>query len=199
MPAVAQLTRNQLIRKNTLVIDSNRVSRGVGDSVRELLKRLGHSIQGYYSSLESSSQYPYTLSNPLAVTYTDVVEQLIRIHLGKTLLEIAGLLNWDTGWNGYDALKPEPAIVRYAIHWFMHFFLEVASLEWVEPNITCGSDGEVVFEWWFNQRKLTIYVGEESIDYVQVWGTDVNAKITDGSIESINDYRPLWTWLMSRT
>jgi len=197
MPAIAQLTSSQLVRRNTLVIDDNRVSKGIGDSARELLKRLGHSVQGYHSSRESSLQYPSALSNPLQITYTNLTEQLIRDKLGKTFIEIAGLLKRNTGWNGYDASKPEPRTILYAAQWFMIFFLELAPSRWVEPNVTCGSDGEVVFEWVINQRKLTVYVIEESIDYVQVWGIDIDAKITDGSFKSVADYQRLWVWLTS--
>jgi len=55
----------------------------------------------------------------------------------------------------------------------------------------------VVFEWWYGEKKLTIYVGDQSADYVQVWGTDIHAKITDGDIETISDSRSLWIWLTS--
>jgi len=41
-----------------------------------------------------------------------------------------------------------------------------------------------------------VYVEEQSIEYVQVWGTDVDAKITDGAIESMSDSQEIWMWLI---
>jgi hypothetical protein len=105
------------------------------------------------------------------------------------------LLTREVGWNGYNAPRPEyKAIVRTA-QWLITFFQDVAYLKWVEPNVTSGPEGEVVFEWWHNHKKLTIYIEEQNIDYVQVWGTEVDAEITYGEIESLDDCCSLWMWL----
>ncbi len=85
---------------------------------------------------------------------------------------------------------------EHARSWITSLFQTVASLGWIKPNVTGGPEGGVVFEWWYGKRKLTVYIEEQSIEYVQVWGTDVDAKITDGSIESVSDSRKLWMWLI---
>ena len=115
--------------------------------------------------------------------------------MGKTLAQIAQLLTWDENWNGYAVPKSRSSAVLSAVQWAMNFFLEVEHLGWVEPSIAGGPDGGVMFEWWYGQKKLNIHVDEWSTEYMQVWGTDVDALITDGDIESVDDYQALWLWL----
>ncbi len=123
-------------------------------------------------------------------------ERFVRRSLGDTFNDLNRLRTWDVGWNGYDAPKPEHTAIEHAWSWITSLFQTVASLGWIKPNVTGGPDGGVVFEWWYGKRKLTVYVEEQSIEYVQVWGTEVDAKITDGDIESMADGRELWMWLI---
>ena len=116
----------------------------------------------------------------------------------ETLAQIDNLLTWSAGWNSYDSLSPNPDALVHAEHWIARLFLEVADLGrvWIKPNVIADANGDVVFEWWHGKKKLTVYIEDESAEYVQVWGTDVDAKITDGSIESMSDSRELWMWLI---
>ena len=124
---------------------------------------------------------------------------ILRKPLRDILIQVRNLLSLGENWNSYQALAPDPNAVAHAEIWIVSLFQTVMDmgLFWIKPSVTASSEGEVVFEWWYGKRKLTIYVGVQSIDYVQVWGTDINAKITDGDIESISDCRSLWVWLTS--
>ena len=197
MPEVAQPEKTQPAWSdyNTLVID-DRISRGISSPARELLEHLGHSARAYYDLSESLLKYPPAFTHhTLLIMDTNLFERLARRYLGDTLTEIYELLTWDTGWNGYNSPKPERNAVVHAGQWITDLFREVADLGWIKPNVTGGPDGGVVFEWWYGQRKLTIYVGEQNVEYLQVWGTDIDAKITDGDIESVSICRSLWMWL----
>ncbi|SRR6266567_3976133 len=194
MTVVAQPTHNY---HSSLVID-DRIARGMGSSANELLERLCISTQGYYGLSEALLNYPPFTHFTLAIIDTNLFERFTKKALGDTLGEIYSMLTWDVGWNGYNAPKPEHSAVVRAGQWITDLFREVADLGWMKPNVTGGPDGGVVFEWWSGERKLTIYVGEQSIEYVQVWGTDVNSEISGGDIESINDCRSLWMWLINR-
>ena len=171
----------------------DRLVRGMGISANEILEHRIRLIQMYYESSEVLLNYPPDSSlfvNP------SIFERFVRRSLGDTFNDLERLRTWDVGWNGYDAPKPEYTAIEHARSWITSLFQTVASLGWIKPNVTGGPEGGVVFEWLYGKRKLTVYVEEQSIEYVQVWGTDVDAKITDGAIESMSDSRELWMWLI---
>lgn len=170
--------------------------RAMGELAKNQSQRLSHSANEYYGSSETLLQYPPILSSSLLRMNTSLIERLVRKQLGDTLTDIINLLTWDAGWDSYDAPEPNPKAVVRATNWIINFFQRVADLGWNQPNVTAGSEGEVVFEWWYGVHKLTIYIGEQYTEFVQVWDTDPHAKITDGDIESSDDYRALWAWLM---
>ena len=171
----------------------DRLVRGMGISANEILEHLRRLTQMYYESSEVLLNYPPDSSlfvNP------SIFERFVRRSLGDTFNDLNLLRTWDVGWNGYDAPKPEHTAIEYARSWITSLFQTVASLGWIKPNVTGGPEGGVVFEWWYGKRKLTVYIEEQSIEYVQVWGTDVDAKITDGAIESMSDSQEIWMWLI---
>lgn len=114
-----------------------------------------------------------------------------------TLTQTHNLLAWRNGWNGYNSLAPNPDAVVRAENWIVQLFLEVADsgLTWIQPNVIADANGDVVFEWWYGKKKLTVYIGEESAEYIEVWGTDIHSEISDGDAEPISTCRSLWLWL----
>lgn len=116
-----------------------------------------------------------------------------------TLNKIHSLLALPDGWNGYDACAPQFEAVEYACRWISFFYKEVVSSgqKWLSPNVTASDEGEVVFEWWQGSKKLTVYVSNQSAEYLKVWGPDINANMEDGKADSSNTPGLLWKWLMS--
>ena len=96
-----------------------------------------------------------------------------QVSFNKTLAEVYNLSTWQGNWNGYDALAPQLDAILHAISWFNAFYQFVTILNWRSPNVTAGPQGEVVFEWWNDAKKLTIYVSDKSVEYIQVWGPDI--------------------------
>ncbi len=45
------------------------------------------------------------------------------------------------------------------------------------------------------RKKLTIYVGDGSAEYVQVWGADVDQDMAEGNADGRDARRRLWRWL----
>jgi hypothetical protein len=124
-------------------------------------------------------------------------DSLTKENFEDTLNQIRNLLKLDAGWNGYDSLAPNPDAVTHAEHWIVRLFREVADLGqvWIKPNVIADAEGEVVFEWWNGQKKLMVYIGDESAEYMQVWGTDIHSEISDGDAEPVSICRSLWPWL----
>jgi hypothetical protein len=63
------------------------------------------------------------------------------------------------------------------------------------PNRSNGSFGEDVIEWWHGDRKLTVYLDDDKIDYLKVWGPDVHSQMQEGELDSDERLRELWAWL----
>ena len=68
---------------------------------------------------------------------------------------------------------------------------------WHTPLFNINSDNEIVLEWWNQEKKLTIYVAEGVIDYIKVWGADMDNEMEDGSIDLEDDLTELWQWIAS--
>jgi hypothetical protein len=70
--------------------------------------------------------------------------------------------------------------------------------KWPKPHITKSPMGDIVLEWWAGTRKLTVYVAEQSLGYVKVWGSDIDSEMTDGDIAGGGELANLLTWLSYR-
>lgn len=68
---------------------------------------------------------------------------------------------------------------------------------WYAPLLNINFENEIILEWWNQSKKITIYVSEESIDYIKVWGADMDNEMEDGSISLEDDLTYLWQWIAS--
>lgn len=187
MPQVATQTQNA----NKELVAYDIISTGISITSKNLSESLESSIKEFLTFVEFK---PYR-SSPLAMSAVSILRKPLR----ETLTKIHNLLSLGANWNSYDALPPDPNAVAHAERWIMSLFqmVEDLRLPWIKPSVSASPEGEVVFEWRYGRKKLTIYVGDQNIDYVQVWGTDIHSKITDGDIESVSDCQLLWMWLIS--
>ena len=69
-------------------------------------------------------------------------------------------------------------------------------LWWNLPLVNVGFDSEVLLEWWNKDRKLDFEILGSNIDYIKVWGADIDNEMEDGSI-TINESEliSLWKWI----
>jgi hypothetical protein len=95
--------------------------------------------------------------------------------------QIRSLLAWGENWDGAGAVAVSGAAVARAIALVSETFVTAYSV-WSNPNVTASPYGEVVLEWWNNEKKLTIYVSNNQSDYVKVWGADIDKEMDDGTI-----------------
>jgi hypothetical protein len=187
MPQLA--TRLESTNEKSVVCDM--ISNGISTTSENLSESFIRSIKKFFSRSEAIQHH-----SPALVGDTTGI---LRKPLRETLSKIHSLLSWGENRNSYRTLAPDPIAIAHAESWIVSLFQTVEDLGqiWIKPSVTASPEGEVLFEWWHGVKKLTIYVGNQNIDYVQVWGTDIHAKITDGEIESISDCRSLWMWLIS--
>lgn len=61
-------------------------------------------------------------------------------------------------------------------------------------NKTAG--GDYLYEWWYGERKLTLYRGDRLVGYVKVWGARVDSEMEDGVCKEVGELVELWKWLL---
>jgi hypothetical protein len=65
---------------------------------------------------------------------------------------------------------------------------------WTEPLVNFA-DSEIVFEWWHIEKKITIYFTEMAIEFIKVWGADMDNEMEEGVAETLEQTEALWKWL----
>lgn len=117
--------------------------------------------------------------------------------LSETERDVCDLLWWPEGWDGYDAPKPNAASIRHAHPWVRDLYRDVRAELWIKPHVSADEEGNVAFEWWKGQKKLTVYVSPGAVEYVKVERANSSLEMKDGSIEAPGDRLTLWNWLRS--
>lgn len=86
---------------------------------------------------------------------------------------------------------------KYTIEWLNQLRRVVATngMWWCEPLINLGINSEIVFEWWNENKKLTVYILGNSAKYIKVWGADIDNEMEDGLATSPTEITDLWKWL----
>ncbi len=167
------------VKDNRYTLMSVDMIQSVNSTNKEFSKNMRKSYQLFRSSSIASESFAKE-------SLKDVFTKLDNLLMGSSK-------------DGYNLPAPEHFVVTYAKNWIKKLFLEVDKLGllWVNPHIATNADGEVVFEWWYGTRKLTIYIEDECAEYIQVWGNDMNSAISDGDANTSMICRSLWIWLLS--
>lgn len=98
-------------------------------------------------------------------------------------------------WDGCGSAKPIDAACSRAsaeVAGFIDAAFE-ENLGWQHPHVGSNEIGEVSFEWWRGEKKLTIYIGPEDMHYVCSWGVDINNTMDAGVLAS-EGFIQKWRW-----
>lgn len=63
------------------------------------------------------------------------------------------------------------------------------------PLISYSAHNEIIFEWWNKDRRLTLYIDDTEITFVESWGSNIVDDMTDGVIATAEDLNDAWRWL----
>jgi hypothetical protein len=109
---------------------------------------------------------------------------------------ITALLGWGDNWDGRGTQAPDPAAVAEARRWIASFEFQLGlhGREARKPHVSASVDRDVVLEWWHGSRKLTVYVSATSVEYVRVWGPDMEHEMDDGAL-TMSRAVEWWLWL----
>lgn len=108
-----------------------------------------------------------------------------------------GLKNRGWNWDERGSAAGSPlAIDRAVVLLDAHVFqvLGARNLAWNEPHVSLNEDGDVVFEWWNGEKKLTLYVGEKVTEYLSSWGPDIDQQMYAGELNG--NLLQLWQWFL---
>ena len=100
-------------------------------------------------------------------------------------------------WDEYGSKKPIEFALNRAKIVVKNFFDAVVNAEytWFNPFISSDEYGYITVEWYRDERELHLLVKKDKTEYLQVWGIDIDAEMTDG-IFSAENYLNLWKWLL---
>lgn len=129
-----------------------------------------------------------------------------RVSVSENLAEVAvfparqalkALANFPANWDGFGSDAPSGEAVGNALELVVELYRQSTvclHAQWVNPHVSASESGEVVFEWWRRDRKLTIYVAADRADFVRVGGPNIDADMFDGVLEG-SQFVGLWLWL----
>lgn len=66
---------------------------------------------------------------------------------------------------------------------------------WEKPLVNSNDEGEIVLEWWQDTRKITVYIGENEVVFLKIWGPNIENEMQDGVLTNAETVSALWNWL----
>jgi hypothetical protein len=152
-------------------------------------------------SIRNPDNYEYYFPQGATTCETVLPETIISFEtvsdeVWVTRQNIEKLNQLSENWNGNFVSAPDRKAITKAKSWVSVFFESINSTRWLTPNITADENGEVVFEWWSNKQKLTIYIGQANPYFIKVSGPDIQNEMEDGEIHSSLDFKEVWDWLV---
>jgi hypothetical protein len=118
--------------------------------------------------------------------------------ISELLEKVEALRTWGKDWEEEEVSPPSDATLQRARQWLKEMYRDVASdrRAWLEPMITASEEGEVAFEWWCSDRKLTVYISETGVTVTKLTGLHPPFQIEDESANTRPRRRKLWSWLL---
>ncbi len=103
----------------------------------------------------------------------------------------------EDNWDGYDSKKPTKLTLVRAENLIGELFNSIISggHPWHAPFISSDEDGFITAAWYEDERELHILISEDGVEYLQVWGTNIDTEMYEDYL-SRDDYLILWKWLL---
>ena len=143
-----------------------------------------------------SYRRPSHLAEPKNDPMRHISASVSPILLHSTRQALNRLAELTEDWDGYGSSAPIPGAVPNAYSSLDNIYAQILEslFPWKQPYVSSNENGEVVFEWWSGQRKLTLYIGERRLEYIKVWGPSITTQMADGVL-TLGEFYTLWNWL----
>ena len=137
---------------------------------------------GYFTDTNHSVD-----SAPLSETHSSLINgnKLISIWEFRSKSSLLSLKK-DHSNEGEDKTLIESDIVIVLAEGLINLiaYNPILSNSLSDPFITAESENEICMEWWNKDRKLTIFIEEDSLSYLKSWGPDINTEMQDDLLTS---------------
>lgn len=106
----------------------------------------------------------------------------------------------EANWDSRGSPPPSDVAILAAREWLPALYRAATrtAWPWTAPHITPSDAGEVVFEWWKGQRKITLYFGDSVVEFIKVWGPNIGTQMDSGELLTSEAFGGLWNWLGAR-
>jgi hypothetical protein len=100
-------------------------------------------------------------------------------------------------WDSRGSSPPAADAISAARKWLRPLRAAATSSgsPWRAPHISASDAGEIAFEWWRGERKITVYFSGRAPEYLKVWGPHIFDQMESGEILSSEFFGTLWLWL----
>ena len=150
-------------------------------------------VSGDFQLRWSEAEFSSTTSNlgnlHKNAVWTEILEQLDT------------LVRWREEWaedeNQHEPEKPSELALSNAKKVVKELLSAVLSegKEVLAPFISYDQDGYITFEWRNRKHELYLEITEDKIQYVTVWGINIDSEM-DAGVPSKDNYLMLWEWLL---
>ena len=132
----------------------------------------------------------------LSKRWLRVAEQESRFFLVGAQEALRHLATLQPDWDGAGSPMPMPGAIANASARLPELY-RVISLagSWRMPHVSASESGEVTFEWWSGNKKLTLYFDELHMEVIRVWGANINDEMKVIPLPHPTYFFDSWEWL----
>jgi hypothetical protein len=157
----------------------------VGLLEKNKLERTNSVIDEIYEKPKESSSCIYPdFERTLKINFRNTYLHTLQESLLPFSLQNSSTINLNTILSAVNWIIELRKIVGLRQYW------------WSEPLVNI-SGSEIVFEWWYDAKKVTVYFYETNAEFIRVWGADIDNEMEEGVAETNDQIEFLWQWLTS--
>lgn len=142
---------------------------------------------------DTYSEYEY---KPTVIRRSSGDGDISLFAVQSTVKKFDRLKYFTDNWDGRGSVAPRSesiAIAERSLRQFVRGATD-AGHKWMSPHVSSSEDGTAVLEWWAeNGKKLTVYLNEDGLEYVKVWGIQIDEEMEDGRFQA-DQFMNLWGW-----
>ena len=122
-----------------------------------------------------------------------------NIFLSDLLEQLDTLVRWREEWDNeeHEPEKPSEQAIDRAKQVVSELLGAVISKDKPlrTPFISYDQDGYITLVWRNGKHELYLEITEDEIEYVKVWGINIDSEM-DAGVPSEDNYLTLWEWLL---